>query len=147
MAVNRGEIECEGDSVMYTPEELEKIKRVLDVFQEFIRQASDFDIVYSEKVGYLLLEGGRNLDGFMPEPIPSAEYLCLRMFDKIADEHQNRYGYPKTRWNVPEEEKEAVLKQIRLYSAQLPEYQHLEEKVFRQSMIDRNMVEHRPKER
>lgn len=135
------EIECKGGFLMYTPEELEKIKRVLDVFKEFIRQGSDFDIVYSEKVGYLLLEGGRNLGGFIPEPIPSAEYLCLRMFDKIADAYQNQYGYPETRWNIPEKEKEEVLKQIQRYSIQLPEYQYLEEKVFRHSIIDSDMIE------
>ncbi len=32
---------------MYTPEEVEKIKRVLDVFQTFIDQGSEFDVVYS----------------------------------------------------------------------------------------------------
>lgn len=121
---------------MYTPEELEKIKRVMNVFQTFIRQGSDFDVVYSEKGGYLLLDGGRNLNGFMPEKIPSAEYLCLRMFDKVVDEYQNNCGYPKTRWDVPKQEKEEVLKEIHYYSAQLPEYQYLEEKVFRQCLVD-----------
>ena len=120
---------------MYTSEQLREIKRVLAVFQDFMRQEIDFDIVYSEKVGYLLLEGGKNLDGYVPEKIPSAEYLCLRMFDKVVDGHQNQYGYPKTRWNVPEQEKEAVLKEIRQYSAQLPEYQYLEKWVFRQCTV------------
>jgi len=120
---------------MYTSEQFKEIKRALAVFQEFIQQEIDFDIVYSEKVGYLLLEGGKNLDGYVPEKIPSAEYLCLRMFDKVVDGHQNRYGYPKNRWGVPEQEKEAVLKEIRQYSAQLPEYQYLEKWVFRQCTV------------
>ena len=63
------------------------------------------------------------------------------MFDKIVDAYQNQYGYPETRWNIPEKEKEEVLKQIRRYSVQLPEYQYLEEKVFRQSIIDSDMIE------
>lgn len=124
--------------MIYTPEEAAKIKQVLGVFQTFIEQSAEFDIVYSRKAGYLLLEGGAYLNASVPEPIPSAAYLCLRMFDKVADACQNQYGYLRNRRNISAAEKAAVLCQIRKYSVQLPEYRDLEELVFRQNVIDSN---------
>ena len=47
--------------MVYSKDEKAKMARLLEVFQSFIQEQSYFDIVYSEKIGYLRIVLGTEL--------------------------------------------------------------------------------------
>lgn len=114
----------------YTTENLRKIQHVREVFGEFIRKSEHIDVVYSDKVGYIILslKNANTLNGFEPEEIISAEHLCLRLLDEIIDNYQDKRGQYKERTAFTQTEKHEILQQMSIYMEQLPEYWYLQSK-------------------
>lgn len=48
--------------MIYTPEEKAKMDTLLAAFQSYVDQMEDYDVVYSEKAGYILLSIGESSD-------------------------------------------------------------------------------------
>ena len=46
----------------YTKQEKQKLKRVIAVFAERLKESDAFDLVWSDKVGYVLLDISTNYD-------------------------------------------------------------------------------------
>ena len=42
---------------MYTQEQNEEIRKVINAFDDYIRETPYFDIVWSDKLGYVMLNG------------------------------------------------------------------------------------------
>ena len=71
--------------MLYTEKEKHEIERVKEVFAEHLRQSPDFELLWSDKVGYVWLAIGVNpvyVDTGIR--IESAADLCGRCLDDVA---------------------------------------------------------------
>ena len=72
--------------MLYTEKEKHEIERVKEVFAEHLRQSPDFELLWSDKVGYVWLTIGVNpvyVDTGIR--IESAADLCSRCLDDTPD--------------------------------------------------------------
>ena len=71
--------------MLYTEKEKHEIERVKEVFTEHLRQSPDFELLWSDKVGYVWLTIGVNpLYVDTGIRIESAADLCGRCLDDVA---------------------------------------------------------------
>ena len=71
--------------MLYTEKEKHEIERVKEVFAEHLRQSPDFELLWSDKVGYVWLTIGVNpLYVDTGIRIESAADLCGRCLDDVA---------------------------------------------------------------
>ena len=73
--------------MLYTEKEKHEIERVKEVFAEHLRQSPDFELLWSDKVGYVWLTIGVNpvyVDTGIR--IESAADLCCKCLDDVAME-------------------------------------------------------------
>lgn len=119
----------------YSKKELVEIERVQKVFMDYLNQSSDFDLVWSKKVGYIWLiltsnpfnrvDTGRRIE--------SAVDLCRTCLTEIA------MGVICTTENDHMPESADALEQLEIrrrwqkYMVQLPEYAYLCEEVLGRS--------------
>ena len=69
----------------YTKQEKQKLERVIAVFAERLKESDAFDLVWSDKVGYVLLDISTNYDYVdSARRIETAEGLCELMLEDIA---------------------------------------------------------------
>ena len=71
--------------MLYTEKEKHEIERVKEVFAEHLRQSPDFELLWSDKVGYVWLTIGVNpvyVDTGIR--IESAADLCCKCLDDVA---------------------------------------------------------------
>ena len=94
--------------MLYTEKEKHEIERVKEVFAEHLRQSPDFELLWSDKVGYVWLAIGVNpvyVDTGIR--IESAADLCCKCLDDVAtgcfvyDGQRSCTGGQPTRWNWP----------------------------------------------
>lgn len=112
-----------GEKNMYQKEELQEIKRVAEVFGDFLKNHPIVDLAYSEKFGYMLVHGadGRLDDEWIPMEVTSGRHL----FDLLCDEIYADYlearedGFDA---DITEADQDAVIELIEKYAKQLPEY-------------------------
>ena len=73
--------------MLYTEKEKHEIDRVKEVFAEHLRQSPDFELLWSDKVGYVWLTIGVNpLYVDTGIRIESAADLCGRCLDDVASD-------------------------------------------------------------
>ena len=71
--------------MLYTEKEKHEIERVKEVFAEHLRQSPDFELLWSDKVGYVWLAIGVNpLYVDTGIRIESAADLCFKCLDDVA---------------------------------------------------------------
>ena len=71
--------------MIYTKQEKQKLDRVISVFAERLKESDAFDLVWSDKVGYVLLDISTNYDYVdSARRIETAEGLCELMLEDIA---------------------------------------------------------------
>lgn len=71
--------------MIYTKQEKQKLDRVISVFAERLKESDAFDLVWSDKVGYVLLDISTNYDYVdSARRIETAEELCRLMLEDIA---------------------------------------------------------------
>ena len=71
--------------MIYTKQEKQKLERVIAVFAERLKESDAFDLVWSDKVGYVLLDISTNYDYVdSARRIETAEGLCELMLEDIA---------------------------------------------------------------
>ena len=100
----------------YTAVEMQSIAKVIRVFYNYLRDSERCELLWSDKVGYLLIPINRG-DG-CPQIIHRADDLVRAIVDEISDEIAVNAGRKRlTKRDFPE------LKQyISGYMVQLPEY-------------------------
>lgn len=110
----------------YTKEQKESIKKVADVFSEYLKSAKDMDLLYSEKFGYVVVSGiNKNEDAFCMEPmiIKDGRELCLYLLQELG--HNFIELTPHTchdLFEVSDKEQEMIKEIFRHYINELPEY-------------------------
>ena len=114
----------------YTKQEKQKLKRVIAVFAERLKESDAFDLVWSDKVGYVLLDISTNYDYVdSARRIETAEGLCELMLEDIAldvlllteNEHSIETADPL--------ERAEIVRRWQPYFGQLPEYEYLREEL------------------
>lgn len=101
---------------LYTAAEMKDIAKVIRVFYNYLRDSERCELLWSDKVGYVLLPINRG-DG-CPQIIHRADDLVRAIVDEISDEMAINAGRRRlTKKGYPE-----LAQYISGYMAQLPEY-------------------------
>ena len=89
--------------MLYTEKEKHEIERVKEVFAEHLRQSPDFELLWSDKVGYVWLAIGVVNPVYVDTGIriESAADLCGRCLDDVAMDVLIMHWKQPTRWNWP----------------------------------------------
>lgn len=119
----------------YTSEQKAKIEKVRAAFQDYIQNSGYIDLLWSDKVGYVLLPlNPESEDGIRvelePELIESAEMLCERLFTEIFYDVINFSGKKHDTDQADAEERAEVERLLRPYIEQFQEYKSLAEPLY-----------------
>ncbi len=117
----------------YTKEQLEAIEKVKSVFSDYIRNSRTLDLIWSDKLGYILITGiTKDMHNFImqPEVIYTAERLCDQLLYEIACDVLEAKGHCHDIYISTPLEKQLILEAYQPYMSQLPEYKHMLEMHF-----------------
>lgn len=114
--------------------QIKSVKRVVDIFADYIKSSSYLDVIWSDKVGYILITGiskdGEDIS-MSPEVLHDGETLCDQLVFEIACDAIEASGQgTHNPWESTSEEKERIRSLLKPYLDQLPEYQYMVEKLF-----------------
>ena len=112
--------------MMYTEKEKKEIERIREVFGEHIRQMTAYDLVWSDKVGYVWL--AISLDpvyGDTSTRIESAADLCGECLNDVALDVLDMTGNDHDTEDADPLELAEIKRRWKPYIDQLPEYAYL----------------------
>ena len=116
----------EDTKMLYTEKEKHEIERVKEVFAEHLRQSPDFELLWSDKVGYVWLTIGVNpvyVDTGIR--IESAADLCGRCLDDVATDVLYMTGNDHALEAADPLELAEIKRRWEPYINQLPDYAYL----------------------
>ena len=118
-------------NMLYTKEQKEKLEKVIEVFQDYVRESSYAEIVWSDKIGYVYL----CIDQVRRQVVTTleldcAETLCDRLFYEVAQDVLDLTGNDHTSKDADPLEKAEITRRLETYLKQLPEYRYIAEKLF-----------------
>ena len=112
--------------MLYTEKEKHEIERVKEVFAEHLRQSPDFELLWSDKVGYVWLAIGVNpLYVDTGIRIESAADLCGRCLDDVATDVLYMTGNDHALEKADPLELAEIKRRWEPYINQLPDYAYL----------------------
>ena len=112
--------------MLYTEKEKHEIERVKEVFAEHLRQSLDFELLWSDKVGYVWLTIGVNpLYVDTGIRIESAADLCGRCLDDVATDVLYMTGNDHALEAADPLELAEIKRRWESYINQLPDYAYL----------------------
>ena len=119
---------------MYTNQEKREIERVLTAFKPYIEQADYVEIVWSNKKQcYVALFIDTTRDTFEgADAILSAEEISERLYTEIGNDVLLENDRDYQIGEMSPLEREAFLRRVQPYDAQLPEYHFLIEQLLSQ---------------
>ena len=112
--------------MLYTKKQKEEIEKVLSVFGEYIKSSPYLDLVWSDKLGYILLQielKYRNV--FQDNIIENAEQLCAKLLEEVADDVLQMTGNEHSMQEADPLERAEIEKRLAVYAEKLPEYGYL----------------------
>ena len=116
--------------MIYTKQEKQKLEQVISVFAERLKESDAFDLVWSDKVGYVLLDISPDYNYVdTARRIDTAAELCRLMLEDVAldvlllteNEHSIETADPL--------ERAEIVRRWQPYFEQLPEYEYLREEL------------------
>ena len=110
--------------MLYTKKEREKIEKVREVFADYIRKSRYVDLLWSEKLGYILLRIDAERRDIVMEPVimEDGETLCKELCLEIIQDVLEYTGNDHDRESIDALEKAEIKKRLRPYEERLPEY-------------------------
>ncbi len=110
--------------MLYTKKEREKIEKVREVFADYIRKSRYVDLLWSEKLGYILLRIDAERRDIVMEPVimEDGETLCKELCLEIIQDVLEYTGNDHDRESIDALEKAEIQKRLRPYEERLPEY-------------------------
>ena len=112
--------------MLYTEKEKHEIERVKEVFTEHLRQSPDFELLWSDKVGYVWLTIGVNpVYGDTGIRIESAADLCCKCLDDVAIDVLYMTGNDHALEEADPLELAEIKRRWGPYINQLPDYAYL----------------------
>ena len=105
-----------------------EIERVINVFHDYIEQATFLDILWTDKAGYVYLYiDGRTTPIVDSTYIESAEMLFSRLIGEIESDVLVSTGNDHSIMDADYLEKREMQRRFKPYLDQFPEYRHLAE--------------------
>lgn len=112
--------------MIYTEEQRKEIERIREVFAEPLEQSPDFELLWSDKVGYVWLVIGANpLYVDTATRIETAADLCRELLDELATDVLFMTGNDHGMENADPLEVAEIKKRWKTYIDELPEYAYL----------------------
>lgn len=110
--------------MLYTKEQEKEIRRVIRVFEGYLKDSPYLDLVWSDKVGFVLLKIStehRSLEG-ESLVIEDAETLCEELFSEIALDVLLESGNDHESMAADEAEGAEIERRFLPFLRELPEY-------------------------
>ena len=118
---------------MFTQEQNEEIRKVINVFDDYIRETPYFDLVWSDKLGYVMLNGITD-DGddfyIAPAILRDGATLVDHIIRFISTDLMKREGKPSDLTLCGTAEQHEIRDTLSPYTEQLPEYGYLVDELF-----------------
>lgn len=117
--------------VDFTPEKQAAVEKVLKVMKPYIDSTPNFDVVYSDKIGYLFLEIPLNekVSCFDCNLIDTPDDMLYVLYTNLAFEYMEHSGHCKDYGNATPKEKTGLRAWLNRYADKLPEYNDILEAV------------------
>ena len=119
--------------IAYEPETKKAIEKVIDVFKDYIRTSTHFELLWSEKVGYIYISID-NVRGTIGDidccVVDSAEELLDKLISEMAIDIMEEVGHTIDPTAATQLERREVERRIQPYFNQLPAYQDRLQRVF-----------------
>lgn len=112
---------------LYEPKTREEIEQVINVFQDYIHVTPHFDVVWSDKVGYMYLTvdiNRRTVADSDSWVIMNAEDLFDKLVLEIAIDVLEEGGHTYDPREASRLERDAVENYLKQYTLQLPELEN-----------------------
>lgn len=124
---------------MYTRKQNSEIEKVYRVFESYIKENSCFDVVWSDKLGYICLNGiSTDRENIYTEPLILREgnVLCEEIIFNMASDVLMRLGVNRDDLNeCTSEERKKIREELKPYIDMLPEYSHLIAGLFKEEHV------------
>lgn len=112
---------------LYEPKVKEEIEQVITVFQEYIKTTPHFDVLWSDKVGYMYLTvdvNRRTVADSDSWVILNAEELFDKLAFEMAIDMLEEGGHTCDPREASKLERDAVEKHLKQYTHQLPKFEN-----------------------
>ena len=117
----------------YEPETKRAIEQVTDVFNDYIRTSTHFELLWSDKVGYIYISID-NVRGTIGDMdccvVDSAEELLDKLISEMAIDIMEEVGHTIDPTAATQLERREIERRIHPYLEQLPAYQDRLHRVF-----------------
>ena len=117
----------------YEPETKRAIEQVIDVFNDYIRTSTHFELLWSDKVGYIYIsiDNVRGTIGDMDcWVVDCAEGLLDKLVSELAIDIMEEVGHTIDPTEATLLERREIERRIHPYLEQLPAYQDRLQRVF-----------------
>lgn len=117
----------------YEPETKRAIEQVIDVFNDYIRTSTHFELLWSDKVGYIYIsiDNVRGTIGDMDcWVVDGAEGLLDKLVSEKAIDIMEEVGHTIDPTAATQLERQEIERRIQPYLEQLPAYQDRLQRVF-----------------
>ena len=110
----------------------EEIEKVVNVFQDYIMTSPYIEWLWSDKLGYILMQISiKKQDIGESRIISDADMLCWILLNEMAEDTIQAGGSEHAVFEAEPEELKKKKKTLQPYMNQLPEYTYLYEKLFK----------------
>ena len=117
----------------YEPETKRAIEQVIDVFNDYIRTSTHFELLWSDKVGYIYIsiDNVRGTIGDMDcWVVDCAERLLDKLVSEMAIDIMEEVGHTIDPTEATQLERREIERRIQPYLEQLPAYRDRLQRVF-----------------
>ena len=117
----------------YEPETKRAIEQVIDVFDDYIRTSTHFELLWSDKVGYIYISID-NVRGTIGDMeccvVDRAEELLDKLVSEMAIDIMEEVGHTIDPTAATQLERREIERRIQPYLDQLPAFQNRLQRVF-----------------
>lgn len=117
--------------MLYTEEQKKELDDIAEVFQEYLRGSEYLELVWSDKIGYILLKisvSSRSIP-LAPVIIEDVKMLCEELFCEIANDVLEYTGNEHERKNADPLERAEIKRRYQPYIERFPQYRQLAEDI------------------
>lgn len=117
-------------NVKYVPRNNE-MDRIAEAFSGYVHRHPGLDLIWSEKMGYVLLSIDPMMQSFLcgTSVYTNPQKLAYRLFEEVATDVMHEYGDCKVIAALNAEEKEEVQQRWAPFLEMMPEYKSVSEDV------------------
>lgn len=122
---------------LYEPKAKDEIEQVINVFQSYIQATPHFDVLWSDKVGYIFLTVDarrRTVADSDSWVVKNAEELFDKLIFEIAIDVLEEGGHTIDPREASVLEREAIVNHLKQYTLQLPEFEDRIQRIFERAM-------------